>query len=351
MCRCSFQKHTCASVPGNWNWNAVQPFARWACMRAITRSPVYSGHLRRVCQRTQRAAGACNAACLPRASRARVCCHASSRGAGLLSAPAQQPQMGSQSLHSALNTYWGFSAFRSCQEDVIRSVLEGHDNLVVMVRQGQGSGRLRRPLQSSPSKATTQATGAGKSLCFQIPPLVTQQPCVVISPLISLMQDQARCTARRACSLSTCRHLLRRWAPAGAGADRAGPVGVLPGLRAAQPGCHRGRLGRQVQVSGVAQQLFPAVTSCSSSNRRPRLRCHVQLCVRDAGAGRQRGAPAAAAAPALRSVLGRGGRGALRERVCVPAACVTVLCTRRAFCLQSCRPSVHPSTWLQGGAT
>ncbi|KAK9836017.1 hypothetical protein WJX81_006493 [Elliptochloris bilobata] len=74
--------------------------------------------------------------------------------------------------------YWGYSAFRSCQQEVIRSVLEGNDNLLVM------------------------ATGAGKSLCYQIPPLVTQQPCVIISPLISLMQDQV--LALNARGLSAC---------------------------------------------------------------------------------------------------------------------------------------------------
>jgi superfamily II DNA helicase RecQ len=66
----------------------------------------------------------------------------------------------------ALKKYWGHDSFRACQEEVIANVRSGRDSLVVM------------------------ATGAGKSICYQIPPFVTQQPCVVISPLISLMEDQ-----------------------------------------------------------------------------------------------------------------------------------------------------------------
>jgi ATP-dependent DNA helicase RecQ len=65
-----------------------------------------------------------------------------------------------------LRRYWGHSSFRSVQKAVIQSVIKGHDNLLIM------------------------ATGAGKSLCYQIPPLLTRRPCIIISPLISLMEDQ-----------------------------------------------------------------------------------------------------------------------------------------------------------------
>lgn len=119
-------------------------------MRALSRTIFLEPHLRLVCQHTQRAADACKAASLARDSRARPRCQCLSRGARLLSASAQQPDMGPQSLHSALSTYWGFSAFRSCQEDVIRSVLDGHDNLVVMVRLLTGRCRLRRPMRAHP---------------------------------------------------------------------------------------------------------------------------------------------------------------------------------------------------------
>ncbi|MEW5308662.1 MAG: hypothetical protein WDW38_000601 [Sanguina aurantia] len=65
-----------------------------------------------------------------------------------------------------LKKYWGYTQFRSCQQDVIESVLRGQDNLVVM------------------------ATGGGKSMCYQLPAIVSGKVCIVVSPLISLMEDQ-----------------------------------------------------------------------------------------------------------------------------------------------------------------
>jgi ATP-dependent DNA helicase RecQ len=76
------------------------------------------------------------------------------------------PEAGSN-LAEALRRYWGYHEFRPKQESVIRSVLAAHDTCVVM------------------------PTGGGKSLCYQLPAVISGKTTVVVSPLIALMQDQA----------------------------------------------------------------------------------------------------------------------------------------------------------------
>ncbi len=71
------------------------------------------------------------------------------------------------SLHQLLEQRFGFRAFRANQEAVCRAALEGEDVLLVM------------------------PTGAGKSLCYQLPALARGGTALVISPLIALMDDQA----------------------------------------------------------------------------------------------------------------------------------------------------------------
>ncbi|MDH4057655.1 MAG: RecQ family ATP-dependent DNA helicase [Cyclobacteriaceae bacterium] len=75
-------------------------------------------------------------------------------------------QLNLETPHTILKRYWKYLQFRPQQEEIIASVLKGQDTLALL------------------------PTGGGKSVCFQVPTLLMEGLCVVVSPLIALMNDQ-----------------------------------------------------------------------------------------------------------------------------------------------------------------
>ena len=74
--------------------------------------------------------------------------------------------MVSNDLSSALRKYFGFDSFKGSQEQIINNVLNGNNSFVIM------------------------PTGGGKSMCYQLPALLSNGTAIVVSPLIALMKNQ-----------------------------------------------------------------------------------------------------------------------------------------------------------------
>jgi ATP-dependent DNA helicase RecQ len=75
--------------------------------------------------------------------------------------------------HDILKRYWGFDSFRAAQEEVVQAAIDGVDTLAML------------------------PTGGGKSLCFQVPALCRGGVCLVVSPLLALMNDQVQALRKR----------------------------------------------------------------------------------------------------------------------------------------------------------
>ncbi len=71
-------------------------------------------------------------------------------------------------LEQALHRYFGYSSFRAGQKEIIFELMQGHNVLAML------------------------PTGTGKSICFQLPALLSEGVTIVVSPLLSLMEDQVQ---------------------------------------------------------------------------------------------------------------------------------------------------------------
>ena len=99
-----------------------------------------------------------------------------------MSANVDAPSRGSEPTDPLLRTLFetfGFRSFRPRQEEIVRAILAGEDAFAVM------------------------PTGGGKSLCYQLPALLLDGACVVVSPLISLMKDQVDAAVKNGINAAT----------------------------------------------------------------------------------------------------------------------------------------------------
>src|SRR5690606_25017957 len=72
----------------------------------------------------------------------------------------------SEFLTEGLSRHFGFNAFKSNQEEIIRNLMNGRDTFVI------------------------KPTGGGKSLCYQLPAILSEGVAIIVSPLIALMKNQ-----------------------------------------------------------------------------------------------------------------------------------------------------------------